>query len=286
VGFPQDEGVRRNGGRTGAAAAPEQIRHFLYRLTPWDGRQDEDNPRPRDLGALRLLDLGNLVVDEDLEASQALLGRVVGAILRAGAVPIVLGGGHEEAFGHYLGYVEAKIPVAVLNLDAHLDVRPLIDGRGHSGSPFRQMMEHAAAPLPGKNYRCLGVQPFGTARQHLDYVGQHGGRIEWCSEVEGALAPCLLAKVKFWREQGQRTYLSIDADAVAAADVPGVSAPNPYGLSGKEVVECAFRAGQSPGVASLDLVEINPTFDVDGRSARWAAAAIWHFLSGLTCRRG
>src|SRR5439155_21579169 len=36
IGFPQDEGVRRNGGRTGAAEAPDEIRRWLYRLTPWD----------------------------------------------------------------------------------------------------------------------------------------------------------------------------------------------------------------------------------------------------------
>src|SRR5437773_10849098 len=40
LGFPQDEGVRRNHGRAGAAQAPEEIRHWLYRLTPWDGASD------------------------------------------------------------------------------------------------------------------------------------------------------------------------------------------------------------------------------------------------------
>jgi len=34
-------------------------------------------------------------------------------------------------------------------------------------------------------------------------------------------------------------------------------------------------------VSSFDLVEINPSFDRDGQSARWAALTIWHFLSGL-----
>src|ERR1700692_1787815 len=36
IGFPQDEGVRRNGGRIGAAEAPGEIRGWLYRLTPGD----------------------------------------------------------------------------------------------------------------------------------------------------------------------------------------------------------------------------------------------------------
>src|SRR5688572_23523424 len=42
VGFPQDEGVRRNGGRPGAAQAPGEVRRWLYRLTPWDPAHDLD----------------------------------------------------------------------------------------------------------------------------------------------------------------------------------------------------------------------------------------------------
>src|SRR2546421_2696931 len=99
VGFPQDEGVQRNHGRPGAAEAPREIRRWLYRLTPWDGAQDAD------LTGLRLLELGDLRIDGssggDLEASQAALGEVVGALLRAGTVPIILGGGHETAYGNY-----------------------------------------------------------------------------------------------------------------------------------------------------------------------------------------
>jgi arginase family enzyme len=63
--------------------------------------------------------------------------------------------------------------------------------------------------------------------------------------------------------------------------VPGVSAVNANGLSGWEVIACARRAGQHPRVSSFDLVELNPSFDRDGQSGRWAALAIWNFLMGL-----
>lgn len=32
--------------------------------------------------------------------------------------------------------------IGVINLDQHFDVRPLKDGKAHSGSPFRQMLEN------------------------------------------------------------------------------------------------------------------------------------------------
>ena len=83
---------------------------------------------------------------------------------------------------------------------------------------------------------------------------------------------------------GCPVYRTVDADVVRAADVPGVSAPNPLGLNAAEVAACCRAAGATPGLTSFDLVEVNPQLGRDGASARWAALAVWHFLAGL-CRR-
>jgi formiminoglutamase len=278
IGFPQDEGVRRNGGRPGAAEAPRAVRHWLYRLTPFDAGSGAD------LARLGLLDLGDVRTDGGLEASQEALGEVVAAALTAGALPLVLGGGHETAYGHYLGYARAGWVVGVINLDAHLDVRPYPPGQGHSGSPFRQAMEHPTHPLPGNLYCCLGDQPFSVSRPHADYVRQRGGTIRWHSEVTGRLVEELGRQCHRITANGCPVYLTVDADVVRAADVPGVSAPNPLGLDGAEVAACCRAAGETPGVSSFDLVEINPQLDRDGQSARWAALAVWHFLAGLASR--
>ncbi|HZY85079.1 MAG TPA: formimidoylglutamase [Gemmataceae bacterium] len=278
IGFPEDEGVRRNGGRPGAAEAPRAIRHWLYRLTPFDASTGAD------LARLRLLDLGDVRTDGGLEASQEALGEVVAAALTAGALPVVLGGGHETAYGHYLGYARAGWVVGVINLDAHLDVRPYAPGQGHSGSPFRQALEHPSHPLPGDLYCCLGAQPFSVSREHADYVRQRGGTIRWRSEVAGRLEEELGRQCKRVTGNGCPVYLTVDADVVRAADVPGVSAPNPLGLDGAAVAACCRAAGETPGVTSFDLVEINPQLDRDGLSARWAALSVWHFLAGLARR--
>jgi formiminoglutamase len=279
VGFPQDEGVRRNHGRVGSAAAPHDIRHALYRLTLWDGAHDAD------LAELPPLDAGNVHIAGTLEDTQLVLGEVVGGILAAGAVPVVLGGGHETAYGHYLGYLAAGRPVGIINLDAHLDVRPCPEGHGHSGSPFRQALEHPAQPLPGPNYVCLGAQPQSISRTHLLYLRERGGVVRWADEVGGTLGRHFTRECERLAALGCQTYVTIDADVVNAAEVPGVSAPNPLGLAGAEVAECAYQAGLSPSVSSMDLVEVNPRHDRDGQSVRWAAVVLWHFLAGLVRRR-
>jgi formiminoglutamase len=278
IGFPQDEGVRRNGGRVGAAEAPREIRRWLYRLVPWDCETDGD------LAALGLLDLGNVRIEGSLEETQAALGEVVGAVMKNGAVPVVLGGGHETAYGHYLGYVAAGLPIGVINIDAHLDVRPLIDGQGHSGSPFRQMMEHPTQPLPGERYVCLGAHLHNMARAHLLYVEDEGGLVFPLGRLPRVLPSYLRVQCKEFGSIGCRVYVTFDADVVRVADVPGVSAPNVSGIPGDMGFACARVAGRSLPVSSFDLVEINPRFDRDGQSARWGALVVWNFLVGLARR--
>ena len=137
VGFPIDEGVRLNGGRPGAAEGPTAIRQALFRLTP-DAEQFDAFTDLISHSA----DLGDLQPTGDLEADQSALGETLAPHLDRGAVAIILGGGHETAYGHFLGYARCNRKINVLNWDAHPDVRPLNVGKGHSGSPFRQMLEH------------------------------------------------------------------------------------------------------------------------------------------------
>jgi formiminoglutamase len=278
VGYPQDEGVRRNHGRPGAAEAPAAVRHWLHRLTPWDGSCDISLTEPPPL------DAGNLRIAGNLEDSQEALGEVVGAILARGAVPVVLGGGHETAYGVYLGHVAARVPVGIINLDAHLDLRPCQGGAGHSGTPFRQALEHPAQPLPGPRYVCLGAQPQSVSRDHLLYARRQGCVVRWYGEVQGNLTSCFAEERDRLAAAGCQVHVSLDADVVHAADAPGVSAPNVAGLSGQEVLACVRLAGRSPQVAGLEVVEVNPQSDLDGRSSRWAALAVWHFLVGLASR--
>ncbi len=278
IGFPQDEGVRRNRGRAGAAGAPAAIRRWLYRLTPWDAISGADLTR------IQLLDLGNVHAGADVEASQAALADVVAAVRSAGGLPIVLGGGHETAYGCFLGHVAASGAVGIINIDAHLDVRPTLGGRGHSGSPFRQALEHPTHPLAPGRYVCLGAQPHAVGREHFHYARDRGCIVRWLPEVRGRLVETFAAERERLTAESCPVHVTLDADAVDAAEVPGVSAPNVGGLAAVEVLDCVQAAGAASGVAGFDLVEINPAFDRDDQSARWAALAVWRFLVGWATR--
>jgi formiminoglutamase len=280
IGFPCDEGVRRNKGRTGAALAPDSIRECLYRLTAIDAVTRVN------LATLSFLDLGNVHIDCTLEQGQVRLASAVADLLRAGAVPIVLGGGHETAFGHFCGYVGAEINCAIINVDAHLDVRPYPNG-GHSGSPFRQAIDHATRPLKAGRYVVIGAQSQSVAQSHADYVLRHGGRVHWLPASVARDWPRTLLKEELDRFQVEQSavLLTVDADAFRQSDVPGTSAPSPVGINGAVWPEMALLAGASPAVRSIEVVEVNPKFDRDSQTCRWAALGIRQFLVGLALRQ-
>ncbi|MGA1044972.1 MAG: arginase family protein, partial [Phycisphaerales bacterium] len=77
---------------------------------------------------------------------------------------------------------------------------------------------------------------------------------------------------------------TLDLDAVEASAAPGVSAPSPAGLPVDSWLAAAERLGADPRVASLDLVELSPPHDPDGRTARLAALTVWRFLRGWSGR--
>src|SRR5262249_6114040 len=149
--------------------------------------------------------------------------------------------------------------------------------------PFRQALEHPVQPLPAERYVCVGVQPHAVSQAHWQYAQERGCIVRWAPQVRRSLRKAFHREYQRLAGAGP-VYVSVDADVVRASDVPGVSAPNPLGLSGAQVIALVRQAGASPAVASCDLVEINPGLDRDNQSVRWAAVVIWNFWIGLASR--
>jgi formiminoglutamase len=242
----------------------------LYRLAP-----DARSPGFHELLS-RTRDLGDVETSGNVEADQQSLGQVLTPYIELGCFCVVLGGGHETSYGHFLGYVGAGRRIEVLNWDAHADVRELVDGRAHSGSPFRQVIEDRSKAC--RRYSVAGLQPQSVAREHVAYV-EHQGRAVWRDDV----TPERIAQL--YRSTDGPALASFDLDAVNEAEAPGVSAPNAGGLSSDLWIEAAYQAGRSRAVSSADIVELNPAVDRDGQTARLAALTVWWLLRGRSERR-
>jgi formiminoglutamase len=270
IGFPVDEGVRRNAGRIGAALAPDEIRQSLFRMSPIPGS--------REFASLwrRTRDWGNLRATGKLEQDQENLGLVACSCLTKGAIAVILGGGHETAYGHFLAYVKAGRDVSILNWDAHADVRETPDGRGHSGSPFRQALLHPEGRC--REYLVAGLLPYSVSQGHLEFITANRGQYFWRSALSRELIDEIYFSLK------GRTMVTFDMDAVDQSHAPGVSAPAGDGLTTDLWLYAAYRAGRCPVVTSIDLVEVNPDLDRDKQTSRLAAVTLWHFFRGLAER--
>jgi formiminoglutamase len=263
LGCPTDEGVRRNGGRPGAADAPAAIRRCLYRLGV------------AGLEGLAAVDLGDTIVGPDLEATHARHQATVRQVIADGKRLISLGGGNDLAYPDLAGLAEATPVGLALNVDAHYDVRA--DTPRNSGTPYRQLLDEGR--LAPERFCVLGTQPFANAPAYSAYLAERGVRAITLRE---ARTRGLLATARGLIEQAPAgaIFWGLDMDVVAAAEAPGVSAPNPLGMSGVELCELCELAGAEPRTRLVELSEVNPSFDLDQRTGRLAAVALWHLLLG------
>ncbi|KRE81731.1 formimidoylglutamase [Arthrobacter sp. Soil763] len=261
LGFGSDAGVRRNKGRVGAAAAPAALRAALSPLAFHLDREVHD--------------AGDVTVAGDaLEAGQARAGLAITALLDAGALPVVLGGGHETAFASYLGVagsaaVRDGLRVGVLNLDAHFDLRD--EPAPSSGTPFLQMARAEAAAGRELRYAVVGISEPNNTAALFRTTGELGVDYlldEDCSaEAAAEFVSAFLAGV-------DAVYLTIDLDVLPASVAPGVSAPAAYGVPLPVISAVCRQVAASGKLLHLDVAELNPEFDVDGRTAKVAARLI------------
>lgn len=271
IGFPSDEGVKINGGRPGASKAPEMIYNELLKLTPHPSHFDRHLKLLVRTESLALLDcIGDLTTDHEL------LGESTASSLSEQILPVIMGGGHETAFGHFLGYAKSELPVNIVNIDAHADVREFKNGKAHSGSPFRQAVEHPSQRC--KSYNVYGLNPASVSADHLAYVNNQGDAVfEHSVSVDA-----ILNRLNLFEEGS--IMVTMDMDALPQADAPGVSAPNASGISKEDWLKLAYGFGNHPKVTSFDLSEVNPEFDRDNQTVKLAALTVWYFLLGVALR--
>ncbi|MBI2067672.1 MAG: formimidoylglutamase [Deltaproteobacteria bacterium] len=277
IGFPEDRGIKKNHGHPGASLGPNEIRRAFYRLTA------KDLYHAIDLREARLIDLGNIKKMATVEEGQQALGEVVQACLFANLFPIVLGGGHETAYGHFLGYKgfmerekQAVLSLHVLNIDAHLDVRPLEKGEGHSGSPFRQMMEQIDYPLKGEHLTVFGLQGSCNAENDLKYARGKGVQIHWLEDLKKG--EMLQDLKQLLAEKRRPFYTTICLDSMRGAEFPATSAAPTSGFKVREMLGLLEVIASHSALMSLDLVEYSPPYDFHGGCAKIVAQLLYRFL--------
>lgn len=257
LGFASDEGVSRNGGRIGAAEGPAALRRALASLAV-----HTDTP---------LYDAGTVsVTNTDLESGHDALSAQVSSLTKAGHLVIVLGGGHETAFGSHRGLRQGldEVPT-IINLDAHFDLRTA--DIPTSGTPFQQIADLVG---PEFSYAVLGISEPNNTRTLFDTAAQLNIHVSTDEEmVDLSPAECAALAVDCVRNH-QAIHLSIDLDVLPAATAPGVSAPASLGVEMAKIHAIVSALAATGKLRLVDVVELNPRLDIDDRTAKAAARLV------------
>lgn len=271
LGFCCEAGVLRNQGRPGAAGGPREIRRALAGVPAH--------------GIGRFIDGGDIDCEGDaLEDAQQRLGAAVAAELATGAFPLVLGGGHEVAWGTWQGlraHLDARADrgrVLIVNLDAHFDLRS--SRPGSSGTPFDQIATDCLRRGDRFDYACLGVSRLGNTASLFARANALGVRYVEDVDMQERHLEARLAALDEWVADADHVYLTIDLDVLPAAVMPGVSAPAAYGVPLAVVEAITTRLRDSGKLRVADIAEFNPLYDRDGCGARVAARLCYRLLGG------
>lgn len=271
LGCPQDEGVRRNGGRVGAAAAADAIRQQFYKLTTFNIKK-------------KILDLGNTNVGNSLEETHETHFTIVKQLLEDKKRVIVLGGGNDISYPDGVAMAEVYGPEwwIGVNIDSHLDVR-IADER-NSGTPYRQLLEEEHL-RPDYFYE-VGYQTHFASPVYYEYIRDLGvNRISLellRSRAEADLELKESIKQKFiGHSSSLNTFFGFDLDAVRSSDAPGTSAPSPLGLRASEFIQLVKYAASLANTKIIEFTEVNPQYDIDNRTTKLVAIGMHRFCTGV-----
>ena len=279
IGFSCDEGVRRNGGRVGAKDGPAHFRKACCNL-PVHLTEDAI-----------FLDLGDVIcTDQDMEGAQRALAQVVAYALAHGYKPLVIGGGHEVAYGHYTGIdnfiqdqtssAEEIQRIGIINFDAHFDLREPNENGTNSGTGFLQIANDCKSSGKPFRYMPVGIQLNSNTKYLFDTAAGLGVKHIPAEQFMASREEEIRLQIEEFIAGSTHIYLTICMDVFSSSFAPGVSAAAFNGLIPDAFFfACLKSIIASRKLISMDIAECNPVFDQDQRTAKLAAALAFSMIT-------
>ena len=274
LGAPFDFGTQF---RPGARFGPRSIREAstLFSFGHAGAYDHEDDVTYLENDKVRIVDIGDAdIVHTDTVKSHANIETGVRAILKAGAVPIVLGGDHSINIPCINAFSDAE-PFHLVQIDAHLD---FVDERhgvryGH-GNPMRRAAE--------KEY-VTGLSQIGirnvssTARDGYVDARKMGSDIVSVRQFRKMGVEKMLGRIP----KGKRYYVTIDIDGFDPSIAAGTGTPSHGGFLYYEVLELLDGLTRRGSVIGVDLVEVAPDYDPTGSTQTLAAQLLLNLIGRI-----
>ncbi|PCJ48662.1 MAG: agmatinase [Gammaproteobacteria bacterium] len=236
--------------KKGPAAAPPLIRKALYNgsanLSAENGISLANNHR--------FIDIGDINVGPSVEEFMGIEQHLVD-VLERGGIPLTLGGDHAITYPLIKAMARYHQPFSILHFDAHPDLYDELEGNRLSHAcPFARIMEDSLVTRLIQ----VGIRTLND-HQKAQIERFSVESFDMINFDPKSFKPNLKGPV----------YISFDLDALDPAFAPGVSHFEPGGLTVRDVLGIIQKIDVP--IIGADIVEYNPTQDINGMTAMVAA---------------
>jgi len=266
-GIAEDIGVKANLGRPGTASAYDYMLKSLVNIQ-----------HNKFCKGSNLLVLGHLDISNTVDAAQLLdpknkedrkklfsfvekidseVSHIVHQIVKAGKIPIIIGGGHNNAYGNIKGLALAKgKPVNAINFDAHTDFR-ILEGR-HSGNGFSYAYEDGFL----KKYFVFGLHENFVSKSVFNTLKELTTRVKYVTyeEIEVKREKNFYTELENALEFIKNEPFGIELDLDAIPNIPS-SAMTLSGFSVDKARQYIYYFGQQQNASYLHICEGAPELD-------------------------
>lgn len=283
LGAPFDGGTSY---RSGTRFGPQAIRVTDY--LPHSGSRPSLALRADGLADLSVYDAGDVeMYSGDIETALRALESAVETVVRAGAIPVTLGGDHSVAYPDAKGCanVLGLGQVSMIHFDAHADTGDIAFGSlwGH-GQPMRRLLESGA--VRGDRFLQLGLRGYWPPPETLDWMAEQRMRSYEMTEIgHRGLAECLTEAFAIATDECAGVFLSVDIDVCDPGHAPGTGTPEPGGLTARQLLDAVRRICLELPVVGLDVVEVSPPYDHADITAALANRVVLEALSAIARKR-
>ncbi|CUH69516.1 Proclavaminate amidinohydrolase [Thalassovita autumnalis] len=278
IGAPFDAGTQwRSGARFGPRAVREASTLFSFGHAGAYDHEDEATYLP---GSVNIVDMGDAdIVHTDTMKSHANIETAVRTALRAGALPVVIGGDHSVNIP-CINAFDDQGDLHILQIDAHLD---FVDERhgvryGH-GNPMRRAAEKSYVT----GLTQVGIRNVSsTAKEGYDAAREMGSDILSVRQMRKLGPEATAARIP----EGAKVYVTIDIDGFCPSIAAGTGTPSHGGFLYYEVLELLQQVAGRNEIVGIDLVEVAPDYDPSGGTQILAAQVLLNLLGFIFHEKG
>ncbi len=260
LGINEERGCLEN---SGCAAAPDEVRKQFYNLfAHWN--------------SIKIADLGNIRNGHSTEDTYFAVREVLSVLIQQDIVPVIIGGSQDLTYANYLAYENIGRVINIASVD------PLFDlGHDEHELNSRSWLSSIILHQPNFlfNFTNIGYQTYFIDQDSLELMKNLYFDVNRLGNVRADL------------EESEpmirnADIVSFDLSAIRAADAPAGKYAGPNGFTGEEACRICRYAGMSDKLSSIGFYEMNPLYDIEGRSAMLLAQMIWYFIDGYVNRKG